>query len=45
MLAAIRHLEALPMHGHTPVEIEARNAIEMLKTAVAQQVKYSYSRD
>ncbi|KAI4989864.1 hypothetical protein ZWY2020_038227 [Hordeum vulgare] len=36
VLAATRHLESLSIHGNTPAEIEARNAIEMLKTAVDQ---------
>lgn len=31
VLTATRHLESLPIHGNTPAEIEARNAIEMLK--------------
>lgn len=45
MLAATRHLESLLIHGNTPAEIEARNAIEMLKTAVVQNVQFSHSLD
>ena len=43
VLAATRHLESLPIHGNTPAEIEARNAIEMLKTAVVQNAQFSHS--
>ena len=45
MLAATQNMEALPMNGNSPIVVEARNAIEMLKTAVVQQAQYSYSRD
>ncbi|KAI4994234.1 hypothetical protein ZWY2020_029282 [Hordeum vulgare] len=45
MLAATRHMESLPIYGNTPAEIEARNAIEMLKTAVVQHAQYSHSLD
>ncbi|KAI4986335.1 hypothetical protein ZWY2020_018965 [Hordeum vulgare] len=45
VLAATRHLESLPIHGNTPAEIEARNAIEMLKTAVVQNAQFSHSLD
>ncbi|KAI5014094.1 hypothetical protein ZWY2020_055484 [Hordeum vulgare] len=43
VLAATRHLESLPIHGNTPAEIEARNAIEMLKTVVVQNAQFSHS--
>ncbi|KAI4965143.1 hypothetical protein ZWY2020_057383 [Hordeum vulgare] len=45
VLAAIRHLESLPIYGNTPAEIEARNAIEMLKMVVVQHMQYSHSLD
>ncbi|KAI5012643.1 hypothetical protein ZWY2020_024909 [Hordeum vulgare] len=45
VLGATRHLESLPIYGNTPAEIEARNAIEMLKTAVVQHAQYSHSLD
>ncbi|KAI4996004.1 hypothetical protein ZWY2020_040506 [Hordeum vulgare] len=45
VLAATRHSESLPIHGNTPAEIEARNAIEMLKTAVVQNTEFSHSLD
>lgn len=44
VLAATQNLAAIPITGNSPVEIEARNAIEMLKTAVTQQANYSYSQ-
>ena len=44
MLAAATNLVALPITWNTPFEIEARNAIDMLKTTVAQQANYSYSQ-
>lgn len=43
MLAAAHNLTVIPITGNSPAEIEARNAIEMLKTAVVQQANYSYS--
>ena len=43
LVAAATNLAALPIMGNSPVEIEAWNSIEMLKTAVAQQAYYSYS--
>ncbi|KAI5001229.1 hypothetical protein ZWY2020_011286 [Hordeum vulgare] len=43
VLAATRHLESLPIQGNTPVEREARNAVEMLKTAVVQNAQFSHS--
>ncbi|KAI4994316.1 hypothetical protein ZWY2020_029364 [Hordeum vulgare] len=45
VLAATRHLESLPIHGNTPAEIEARNAIEMLKTVVVQNAQFSQPGD
>lgn len=45
VLVATRHLESLSIYGNSPVEIEARNAIEMLKTAVVQHAQYSHSLD
>ena len=45
VLAATRHLESLPIYGNSPAEIEARNASEMLKTAVVQHAQYSHSPD
>ncbi|KAI4987786.1 hypothetical protein ZWY2020_028544 [Hordeum vulgare] len=45
MLSATRHLESLPIHGNSPAEVEARNAIQILKTTVLQQAQYSYSRE
>ncbi|KAI4980333.1 hypothetical protein ZWY2020_020818 [Hordeum vulgare] len=45
VLAASRHLESLPIHGTTPAEIEARNAIEILKKAVVQNAQFSHSLD
>ncbi|KAI5012936.1 hypothetical protein ZWY2020_025202 [Hordeum vulgare] len=45
VLAATRHLESLPIYGNTPAEIEARNTIEMLKTAVVQNAQFSHSLD
>ena len=44
MLATTTNLVALPITGNTPFDIEARNAIDMLKTTVAQQANYSYSQ-
>ena len=38
--AATLALDRIPL-GDTPAEIEARRAIDMLRTAVAQQVQYS----
>lgn len=45
VLAATRHLESLPIYGNSQAEIEARNAIEMLKTAVVQHAQYSHGLD
>ncbi|KAI4965102.1 hypothetical protein ZWY2020_057506 [Hordeum vulgare] len=45
VMAATRHLESLLIYGNTPAEIEARNAIEMLKTVVVQHAQYSHSLD
>ena len=45
VLAATRHLESLPIRGNTALEVDAQNAIEMLKTAVVEQAQFSYSRD
>lgn len=44
LLAEATNLTALPITGYTPVEREALQAIELLKTAVAQHANYSYSR-
>ena len=41
MLAATHNLAEIPTDGRSPIGIEARNAIEMLKTTVAQQANYS----
>ncbi|KAI4972727.1 hypothetical protein ZWY2020_003652 [Hordeum vulgare] len=43
VLAATRHLESLPIHSNIRAEIEARKAIEMLKTAVVQNAQFSHS--
>ncbi|KAI4981570.1 hypothetical protein ZWY2020_022062 [Hordeum vulgare] len=45
VLAATRHLESLPIYGNSTGEVEARNAIEMLKTALVQHAQYSHSLD
>ena len=45
VLAATRHLESLSIYGNSLDEIEARNAIEMLKTVVVQHAQYSHSLD
>ena len=45
MVAAATRLNALPLADGTPFAAETRNAIELLRTAVAQQEKYSYSRN
>ena len=45
MLEEATRLNALPLTDETPFAVEARNAIELLQTAVAQQEKDSYSRD
>ncbi|KAI5020702.1 hypothetical protein ZWY2020_045590 [Hordeum vulgare] len=45
VLAATRHLESLSIYGNSPAEIEARNAIEMLKTTVVQNAQFSHSLD
>ena len=44
MIAAASRLVALPVEGKSPAAIEARKAVELLQTAVAQQAAYSYSR-
>jgi hypothetical protein len=45
LFVATTTLAALPITGNMPVEIEARNAIEKLKTTMVQQANYSYSRE
>ena len=41
--AATHNLSLIPINGNNPFEVEARKAIEMLKTAVTQQANYSHS--
>ena len=45
MIAAAMRLAALPVEGESPTAIVTRWARELLQTAVAQQVAYSYSRE
>ena len=45
MIAAASRLAALLVEGESPVAAEARKAVELLQTAVAQQAAYSYSRE
>ena len=45
MIAAESRLEALAVIGESPVVVEARKAVELLQTEMAQQAAYSYSRD
>src|SRR3954465_857266 len=42
VFAATKYLANLPFHGNTPADLGARDAVEMLKTAVAQQEQYSH---
>ena len=45
MIAVAARLAALPIDGDSPTTIETRRVRELLKTALAQQEAYSYSRD
>src|SRR3954463_11635774 len=42
VMAATRYLANAPIHGNTPADQGARDAIELLKAAVAQHAQYSY---
>lgn len=41
VLAATHNLAMIPINGNSPLEIEARKGIDMLKTSVTQQANYS----
>lgn len=45
MLAAATRLAAISIEGESPEAVETRNAVELLRTAMAQQAAYSYSRN
>src|SRR3954462_11336313 len=41
VLVATQNLVGIPIHGNSPDEQKARGAVELLKTAIAQQTQYS----
>ena len=45
LVAAAARLEAIPIEGDSPQAVETRRVKELLRTALAQQEAYSYSRD
>ena len=45
LVAAAAWLEAIPIEGDSPQAVETRRVKELLRTALAQQEAYSYSRD
>ena len=45
LVAAAAQLEAIPIEGDSPHAVETRRVKELLRTALAQQEAYSYSRD
>ena len=45
LIAAAARLEAIPIEGDSPQAVETRRVKELLRTTLAQQEAYSYSRD